>query len=80
MSTCGILATKERVMDPVAAASASAILEGYRRAMWRSTSLAVPRTARHRVTLTDVVENATEHAQALVPRDPATGLRLDRKV
>jgi hypothetical protein len=68
-------------VDPIAAAaSAAAILEGYRRAMWRPISLAVSRQSRDRLTLTDIVENATEHAQALVPRDPATGMRLDRKV
>ena len=67
-------------MEPVAAtATAGAILEGYRRAMWRSISPAA-RPARERLTLTDIVENATEHAQALVPRDPTTGVRLDRKV
>lgn len=70
-------------MDPVAAAaSAAAILEGYRRAMWRPVSLSAagPRLSRDRQTLTDIVENATEHAQALVPRDPTTGTRLDRKI
>lgn len=67
-------------MEPVAAtATAAAILEGYRRATWRSASPAV-RSTRERLALTDIVENATEHAQALVPRDPNTGLRLDRKV
>ena len=67
-------------MEPVVAtATAAAILEGYRRATWRSVSPAA-RSARERLTLTDIVENATEHAQAMVPRDPTTGVRLDRRV
>lgn len=70
-------------MEQVAAiapvAPASAILEGYRRAMAPRTSLA-SRASRGPPTLTDIVENATEHAQALVPRLAGTGERLDRKV
>jgi hypothetical protein len=70
-------------VDQVAAiapvAPASAILEGYRRAMTRHVSLA-SRPSRGALTLTDIVENATEHAQALVPRLAGTGERIDRKV
>jgi hypothetical protein len=71
-------------LDPVAAAqSASAFLEGYRRAMTRTRSAALladwPRRDRT-VTLTDVVESATEHAQGLAPRLAGIGERLDLKV
>jgi hypothetical protein len=67
-------------MNPVAAnASAAAILEGYRRAMSDYTPLAATLDG-DVVTLTDVVENATEHAQGLSARLPGTGERIDRSV
>ncbi|BCJ89565.1 hypothetical protein IZ6_03000 [Terrihabitans soli] len=68
-------------MNPVAAdASASAILEGYRRAMARSESIAAQEPRDTSLTLTEIVENATEHAQGLAPRLAGTGERIDRKV
>ena len=67
-------------MEAVAAvASSAAMLEGYRRALSRQR-FRPPQSRNDVLTLTDIVENATEHAQALVPRDPTTGVRLDRKV
>lgn len=66
-------------MNPVAAnSSAAAVLEGYRRAMSEYT----PPAARPdgQFDLTQVIESATEHAQALAPRQPGTGERLDRTV
>lgn len=63
-------------MNPVAAnASAAAILDGYRRAMSEHTPL-----VQEPGPLTQIVESATEHAQALPPRQPGTGERLDRTV
>ena len=65
-------------MNPVAAnASAAAMLEGYRRAMSDHTALAATPDD-DVVTLTDIVENATEHAQGLGARLPGTGERIDR--
>ena len=65
-------------MNPVAAnASAAAILEGYRRAMSDAPPLAAA-SDDDVVTLTDVIENATEHAQGLSVRLPGTGERIDR--
>jgi hypothetical protein len=71
-------------LDPVAAtASASAFLEGYRRAMTRTRSAAALQDWQRRegkATLTDIVESATEHAQGLAPRIAGVGERLDLKV
>ncbi|MFC5068576.1 hypothetical protein [Flaviflagellibacter deserti] len=65
-------------MDPVSAnASAAAILEGYRRAMSEQTP--VVQSDPDELTLTDVLENATEHAQGLAGyRLAGPGKRLDR--
>jgi hypothetical protein len=65
-------------MNPVTAdASAAAILEGYRRAMSADPPPAAPDEGM--VTLTDVMENMTEHAQGLAVRLPGTGERIDRR-
>lgn len=65
-------------MNPVAAdGSAAAMLEGYRRAMSEYTSVATPRPDGE-LTLTEVVESATAHAQGLPMRLPGTGERVDR--
>ena len=64
-------------MNPVAAnITSAAILEGYRRAM----SEYIPPDGRlsSERDLTTIVERATERAQALPPRLPGTGERLDR--
>ena len=53
------------------------MLEGYRRAMSEYTSVATPRPDGE-LTLTDVVESATAHAQGLPMRLPGTGERIDR--
>jgi hypothetical protein len=65
-------------MDPVSAnASAAAILEGYRRAMSEQTPLVQPEQGE--LSLTDVLESATEHAQGLAGyRLAGQGERLDR--
>lgn len=65
-------------MDPVSAnASAAAILEGYRRAM--SDETPVVQSDKDELTLTDVLESATEHAQGLAGyRLAGQGERLDR--
>jgi hypothetical protein len=68
---------EEATMNPVTAdASAAAILEGFRRAM--ADHPPVPAADDGVVTLTDVVESATEHAHGLAARLPGTGERIDR--
>ena len=67
-------------LTPAAAvAPATAVLEGYRRAMSRQRFRA-PQPHNDVLTLTDVVENATEHAQGLAPRLRGIGVRIDVKV
>ena len=63
-------------MNPIANSSAAAILEGYRRAMSEYTPVTAVRD--DALTLTNIVEGATEHAQGLAPRLPGTGERIDR--
>ncbi len=65
-------------MDPITTnASAAAILEAYRRAMSDQTPIVQPEP--DELTLTDVLESATEHAQGLAGyRLAGQGERLDR--
>jgi hypothetical protein len=67
-------------VEAVAAISSSAaILEGYRRALTRQR-LRGALLSEGTLTLTDVVENATEHAPGLPPRLAGIGIRVDKKV
>jgi hypothetical protein len=67
-------------VEAVAAiASSAAMLEGYRRAMSRQR-FRPPQSRNDVLTLTDIVENATERAQGLAPRLRGIGVRIDMKV